>query len=826
MSLTAFQTLTALLTVLPAAKPEPPLPVPPAPVDLPPGAVVRYGSTSFRNQERLTDVSYTPDGRTLVTGTAPEGSGNGHLVFWNTATGTKRFESEPQSGMVVQVTCSPDGRTVGVLHQGKSQVSIYSATTGKLLRHVGQRTHGQPAFSPDGKTVGSPVREGICLWDVDTGEEVQRLEMQEGASQVRWIMFSPKGHRLASIGPERSLRLWDLDTGEVLLRVDDIEGRWSYVDFSPDGSMVGIMSGETLILWDTADGHEIRRYPTDPDGQGFAITPDGKTLILVARTTGEIREVESGKRLHYFGIGSTGRLPSWSVTPDGRTLAVVCGCVVNQWDVATGENKNVSPGHRFPITAVAVARDGKSVITQDTAGGVRIWDPTTGRELRKLQAPKDAVDVLPFAPHGRSPYFCCVTEDGVLRLVEVETGRERSQIKDLGGERRSLATSADGALLAVLVVNGEGTPEVGIWETATGKSRKRLAKVPPELSAIALSADGTRVAGVTREAIHIWDAATGREVRTFAVEKEVTVQAMHFSADGRRLLGIGQNAAVAVWETDTGRQLMTTRLDGEALYAAALSPDGRTVAVCPLESRGGPGPVILLETATGQERCRVNGHLRLDTEHVFAAHGIAFTPDGRSLITIGLDSTAVVWSLPYRAGDSSGPRRADELAPLWEALGEAETAKAYSGLGALAAAPDLVVPFLRERLRPVPPLDPKARAQMARWVAELDSDDFDTREKAAASLERLEELAAPALKKALEGEPSAELRRQVSRLLEKLAAQPRSPEIVRNIRAIETLERVATPEALKLLDELAKGAPEAWRTHEAAEALARLKARG
>ncbi len=392
MSLTAYQTMIALLSVLPAAKPEPPLPVPPAPVDLPPGAVVRYGSTNFRDQERLTDVSYTPDGRTLVTGTAPEGNGNGHLVFWNTATGTKRFESEPQPGPVIQVTCSPDGRTVGVLHQGKNQVSIYDATNGKLLRHVGQRTFGQPAFSADGKLVGSPVREGICLWDVDTGDEVQRLEMQEGMGQVRWVMFSPKGRRLASVGPERSLRVWDLDSGEVLFQVDDIEGRWSYVDFSPDGTMVGMMTGESLILWDTVDGHEIRRYPTDADGQGFAITPDGKTLILVARTTGETREVESGKRLHHFAIGSTGRLPSWSVTPDGRTLAVVCGCVVNQWDVKTGENKNVSAGHRFPITAVAVARDGKSVITQDSAGGVRIWEPTTGRELRKLQAPKDAAD--------------------------------------------------------------------------------------------------------------------------------------------------------------------------------------------------------------------------------------------------------------------------------------------------------------------------------------------------------------------------------------------------------------------------------------------------
>jgi hypothetical protein len=81
------------------------------------------------------------------------------------------------------------------------------------------------------------------------------------------------------------------------------------------------------------------------------------------------------------------------------------------------------------------------------------------------------------------------------------------------------------------------------------------------------------------------------------------------------------------------------------------------------------------------------------------------------------------------------------------------------------------------------------------------------------------------LRKALEGEPSAEVRRQVTRLLEQLSAHPPAPEVVRSIRAIEALERIGTPEARKLLEELAKGAPEAWRTREAGEAVARLKAR-
>jgi hypothetical protein len=76
------------------------------------------------------------------------------------------------------------------------------------------------------------------------------------------------------------------------------------------------------------------------------------------------------------------------------------------------------------------------------------------------------------------------------------------------------------------------------------------------------------------------------------------------------------------------------------------------------------------------------------------------------------------------------------------------------------------------------------------------------------------------LREALQGTPTEELRRQATRLLEKMTSL--SNERLRHVRAVEALEYMGTPEARKLLETVAKGAPEARLTHEAKASLERL----
>src|SRR5262249_23602475 len=126
--------------------------------------------------------------------------------------------------------------------------------------------------------------------------------------------------------------------------------------------------------------------------------------------------------------------------------------------------------------------------------------------------------------------------------------------------------------------------------------------------------------------------------------------------------------------------------------------------------------------------------------------------------------------------------------------------------------------FLKTRLRPVPAPDAD---RVARLIKDLDSERFDVREQATRELEKIGTPATPLLRKAREGDPTPEARRRPNRLLASDDEMSSVPER----RAIEVRERIAPPEAGKLLQTLPTGAPDARLTREAKVALQRLGTR-
>jgi hypothetical protein len=137
----------------------------------------------------------------------------------------------------------------------------------------------------------------------------------------------------------------------------------------------------------------------------------------------------------------------------------------------------------------------------------------------------------------------------------------------------------------------------------------------------------------------------------------------------------------------------------------------------------------------------------------------------------------------------------------------------------MAAHPDATIPYLRRWLRPASPPDGD---QIARLIQALDSDQFAVREKASQELEKWGAAAEPALRKAREGKLSAEARSRIDRLLE-VPWYRSSPEALARVRATQVLEKIDTPEARSLLQEMASGWPAARETRRAAAVLERIR---
>jgi hypothetical protein len=201
---------------------------------------------------------------------------------------------------------------------------------------------------------------------------------------------------------------------------------------------------------------------------------------------------------------------------------------------------------------------------------------------------------------------------------------------------------------------------------------------------------------------------------------------------------------------------------------------------------------------------------------------LAFSPDGRRLISGLWNSTLLVWDVGAVPIDRGEKLRAEDAAKAWADLGGPDAPRAFRARGTLAAAPDAALPLLTAHLHPAQAADPQ---RLQRLLTDLESEQFAVRDKAQKELQDLGDLAEPALRQTLADKPTLEVRRRVQAVLERLRGPVTRPELLQTLRAIAVLEDIGTPEARRLLEESAKGAPEARLTREAKELLRRLDSR-
>jgi HEAT repeat protein len=113
--------------------------------------------------------------------------------------------------------------------------------------------------------------------------------------------------------------------------------------------------------------------------------------------------------------------------------------------------------------------------------------------------------------------------------------------------------------------------------------------------------------------------------------------------------------------------------------------------------------------------------------------------------------------------------------------------------------------------------------KITRWINDLNSDIFATREQASTELAKLGDRAESALRRELGKSPSLEARRRIAALLDTLSSL--TPQVFFSLRAVEVLEYIGTPQAREILEDLATGDPDARLTREAKESLRRLDSR-
>ncbi len=360
--------------------------------------------------------------------------------------------------------------------------------------------------------------------------------------------------------------------------------------------------------------------------------------------------------------------------------------------------------HATEVTSLAFRADGSQMVSM-SAKDVRIWDPATGKEIRRLTVDDESVaavnrDVSRLAIARSFHFHVPAALRGKLTLQDTASGKDVVSIDPHGDWDQNfpfrptvaaMAFSPDGKRLATAgsltkVGGRHGYPGgvVKIWDAETSKELQQFGALSTRADAVVFSADSKYLAAGTSGAsgelpepaeVHLWDATTGQRLHSFKTLPDVeqggnpgSVASLAFHPRGTLLAAGVSDGTVRLWELPSGHELFEMRghqgrtggqevdhftglISGprSSVRSVAFSPDGTRLA-----SAGYDRVVRVWDTQTGEQTRTYS----FDSARINA---VAFSPDGQRIAAAGSNAAksgeAVIWPMSYQLEKSADPIR-------------------------------------------------------------------------------------------------------------------------------------------------------------------------
>lgn len=692
---------------------------------LPRYARARLGTTRLRHSDVVFGVAFAPDGRTLASAGADGAVRFWDRFTGGPAASPRTIREKGKSPNVVAY--SPDGTRLAIGRDGFVQIWDIVADKERARSPIHPGRVSEIVFAPDGRTLATTgsADSRVRIWDADTGQLRRSFALDVVGLYPKPLAFSRDGKLLAMAGTPRLpggrtrvpdgdlIGIWKLDRdGEPLIIREAHEGWLFSLAFTPEGTLIS--SGcrfkrpadpsvknqpwdgfSQIRVWDATSGRRIKDLDLDgtPGMCQAALSRDGRTLVSSHRDRVLIWEMPSGKLARAIPVDSRQDQVQYraiAISPDGRTIAAARGDrAVHLWDVATG--KPLFSDHE--VGGVAFSPDGRLVATGMVSRSLLLWDANRGEVVHRLGFGGVGYSfALSFAPDGRTLAAAFVDGDrpedfdhNIVRVWDLPGRTLRHELR-VDHETVRVEFSPDGRRLAVAswdirrqfnnpVRGGQAQNKdtIGVFDVATGKRVVGLPGHDKRVLAMLFGRDGKTLASAGQDnAIRLWDLETGRMLQ------EIPIKGHRYAVppDGPgRTSWIGSAAISAdletavssrplddrllIWDLRTGRVRRTIQTEAYDWGALAVSPDGRLLAWAMKLVKGPPGSSIrILDMNTKREL------LRLEPGET-VPFSLAFSADGKSMVSAMNDATALVWDLSAACSAAGRPRAesGDLIAP-------------------------------------------------------------------------------------------------------------------------------------------------------------------
>jgi WD40 repeat protein len=561
----------------------------------------------FETGERINYLAVHPDGQMIALGGDPDNYQN--ITLWNLRTGTPvKTLSGITGDIATDISYSPDGNLLASgTNNGK--VQLWDLNTGTLrqdllasdpccnrfIRHV--------LFSRDGTLIVAGDDFGtIRLFNTESGQQVLSitgkfnsiLDSLDISSENRWVAATG----LLGNSDRVAVMIFDTRNGKVVYQSPEIAGRGSYnfLSFSPINSSLIVGSCRNYGHW------------SDTCSQGWV----------------EIWNPQIGFQpqliKEYKGVPVAG-----NYSPDGKQFGVLTGDlepVIDFFDVEKDQVIKTIEWYQGPTTPPVFTRDSKMVITGDPDGKIRFWKTDTGALVKTLGNEDYPISNLALNPEGT--LLAAAVSWGDIVLWDLRTSitrtipvRELISIPDLQFSNNGrwlvwiesddgkyqvyrynlvsqvkesitdipymdhIAISPDSTMVAIGTYLKSGG-NISVFDLITGDLLWK-ASASDEVTSVAFNPDGTILAaGSYDQRVEYWDTASHNEIQNFPVishfyEFGAEVAIAFFPKQPIMVSAVAGN--IRFWSIPEYRQV----LEYEKRYYSdadeiSISPDGKVMA--------------------------------------------------------------------------------------------------------------------------------------------------------------------------------------------------------------------------------------------------------